>query len=84
MYSYHVQINARCDADVEPSHIMKKVADSSGAKYSIHNEKPVKREMPAPVVCVLVKVFKKKSVHPLICFHREQIIRQSDVQTLHP
>ncbi|OAV99813.1 hypothetical protein PTTG_00443 [Puccinia triticina 1-1 BBBD Race 1] len=46
---YHVQINARCDADVEPSHIMKKVADSSGAKYSVHNEKPVKREMPAPV-----------------------------------
>jgi len=46
---YHVQINARCDADVEPSHILKKVADSSGAKYSVHNEKPVKREMPAPV-----------------------------------
>ncbi|KAI9613557.1 hypothetical protein H4Q26_010164 [Puccinia striiformis f. sp. tritici PST-130] len=46
---YHVQINARCDADVEPSHILKRVADSSGAKYSVHNEKPVKREMPAPV-----------------------------------
>ncbi|MBW0517638.1 hypothetical protein O181_057353 [Austropuccinia psidii MF-1] len=46
---YHVQINARCDTDVEPSQILKKVADSSGAKYSIHNEKPVKRELPAPV-----------------------------------
>ncbi|KAI9621345.1 hypothetical protein H4Q26_015844 [Puccinia striiformis f. sp. tritici PST-130] len=40
--NYHVQINARCDADVEPSHILKRVADSSGAKYSVHNEKPVK------------------------------------------
>ncbi|POW06826.1 hypothetical protein PSTT_08716 [Puccinia striiformis] len=28
---------------------LKGVADSSGAKYSVHNEKPVKREMPAPV-----------------------------------
>jgi hypothetical protein len=64
MPRYHVQINARCDADVEPSHIMKKVADSSGAKYSVHNEKPVKREMPAPVVCVLVTVW--RSVHRLI------------------
>jgi hypothetical protein len=63
---------------------MKKVADSSGAKYSIHNEKPVKREMPAPVVCVPVKVSNKKElVHPLICFHRERIISLSDVQTLH-
>ncbi|KAH9807435.1 hypothetical protein DFH28DRAFT_863794, partial [Melampsora americana] len=46
---YHVQINARSEADVEPQHILQKVVDSSGAKYSINNETPMKRELPAPV-----------------------------------
>ncbi|KAJ3327134.1 hypothetical protein HDU76_012338 [Blyttiomyces sp. JEL0837] len=37
--AFHVQINARAEIDVTPDAIMKKVKDSSGAKYSIHNEK---------------------------------------------
>ncbi|KAJ3390271.1 hypothetical protein HDU92_000596 [Lobulomyces angularis] len=36
---YHVNINARSLEDVSPSLIMKKVKDSAGAKYSIHNER---------------------------------------------
>ncbi|KAH6578591.1 hypothetical protein BASA60_003557 [Batrachochytrium salamandrivorans] len=36
---FHVQINARAYDDVDPALIMKKVHDSSGAKYSI-NQKP--------------------------------------------
>ncbi|KAJ3267527.1 hypothetical protein HK104_005798, partial [Borealophlyctis nickersoniae] len=36
---FHVQINARQEDDVDPEAIMKKVRDSSGAKYSIHQEK---------------------------------------------
>ena len=39
-HGFHVHINARAAFDVTPEIIMKKVADSSGAKYSIHNEKP--------------------------------------------
>ncbi|KAL2911976.1 actin binding protein [Polyrhizophydium stewartii] len=35
---FHVQINARADVDVEPDVIMKKVKDSSGAKYSVQQD----------------------------------------------
>ncbi|ORZ16034.1 hypothetical protein BCR41DRAFT_353416 [Lobosporangium transversale] len=35
---YHLQINARCEDDVAPSHIMKRLDESSGSKYSIHKE----------------------------------------------
>ncbi|KAI9204979.1 uncharacterized protein BJ171DRAFT_502534 [Polychytrium aggregatum] len=35
---HHVHINARTESDVDPNYIMKRVKDSSGAKYSIHNE----------------------------------------------
>ncbi|KAJ8331831.1 hypothetical protein BDV3_004651 [Batrachochytrium dendrobatidis] len=33
---FHVQINARGNDDIDPDLIMKKVRDSAGAKYSIH------------------------------------------------
>ncbi|KAJ3041204.1 hypothetical protein HDV00_009742 [Rhizophlyctis rosea] len=48
---YHVHINARGEGDVDPNLIMKKVKDSSGAKYSIHNEKgrSAASQEPAPV-----------------------------------
>ncbi|XP_066934846.1 drebrin-like protein B [Clytia hemisphaerica] len=36
----HVQINARCDDDVEEDVIMEKVKNASGANYSFHKEKP--------------------------------------------
>ncbi|KAI8901258.1 hypothetical protein BC833DRAFT_578565 [Globomyces pollinis-pini] len=45
---FHIHINARSEEDVEPALIMQKVKDSSGAKYSIHNEK--NRPAPAPSV----------------------------------
>lgn len=42
-------IQARAEADVEASHIMKRVAESGGSKYSTHQEAPQKMERPAPV-----------------------------------
>ena len=38
-------------SDLDSAAILMKVADSSGAKYSVHNEKPVRMTAPAPVVC---------------------------------
>ncbi|KAF9917155.1 hypothetical protein BX616_001796 [Lobosporangium transversale] len=35
---YHLQINARCDADVTPAQIMKRAEEGSGSKYSTHKE----------------------------------------------
>ncbi|KAF9954660.1 hypothetical protein BGZ72_004418 [Mortierella alpina] len=35
---YHLQINARCEADVTPAQIMKRLNEASGSKYSVHNE----------------------------------------------
>ncbi|KAF9278837.1 hypothetical protein BGZ68_008325 [Mortierella alpina] len=37
-WGYHLQINARCEADVTPAQILKRVNEGSGSKYSIHNE----------------------------------------------
>lgn len=34
----HVQINARCDDDVDEDTIMEKVKNASGANYSFHKE----------------------------------------------
>ncbi|KAF9925739.1 hypothetical protein BGZ65_007598, partial [Modicella reniformis] len=35
---YHLQISARCEADVAPAQIMKRIEEGSGSKYSIHRE----------------------------------------------
>ncbi|KAK3810764.1 MAG: hypothetical protein J3Q66DRAFT_287055 [Benniella sp.] len=35
---YHLQINARCEADVTPQQIMKRAEEGSGSKYSTHQE----------------------------------------------
>ncbi|KAG0246941.1 hypothetical protein BGX31_005429 [Mortierella sp. GBA43] len=35
---YHLQINARCEADVTPAQIMKRAQEGSGSKYSTHQE----------------------------------------------
>ncbi|KPV75271.1 uncharacterized protein RHOBADRAFT_53268 [Rhodotorula graminis WP1] len=45
----HVTIQARSDADVSPSHILKRVSDSSGARYGVHNEPAQPYRAPAPV-----------------------------------
>ncbi|KAF9437008.1 hypothetical protein BGZ76_002278 [Entomortierella beljakovae] len=35
---FHLQINARCEADVTPALIMRKLDEGSGSKYSTHKE----------------------------------------------
>ncbi|KAG0259227.1 hypothetical protein BG011_002782 [Mortierella polycephala] len=35
---YHLQINARCEEDVTPAQIMKRMSEGSGSKYSTHQE----------------------------------------------
>lgn len=49
-YSYHLSLNARHDNDVTPALVLKRVADSSGSKYSVHNEPAQPYRAPAPVV----------------------------------
>jgi len=39
MQSFHVQINARSDRDLDEATVLKKVADAGGAKYSVHEKK---------------------------------------------
>ncbi|KAI1350118.1 hypothetical protein F5Y01DRAFT_286946 [Xylaria sp. FL0043] len=50
LHGYHVQITARTDADLEPTNILKKVADASGANYTAGGSAPVKAKGPAPAV----------------------------------
>ncbi|EJD08583.1 uncharacterized protein FOMMEDRAFT_117069 [Fomitiporia mediterranea MF3/22] len=45
----HVAINARNEGDVTPEYILKRVADSSGSRYTAHKEQPRKFERIAPV-----------------------------------
>ncbi|KAG0171799.1 hypothetical protein DFQ28_004776 [Apophysomyces sp. BC1034] len=53
--SFHVQINARDEADVEPDLIVKRVAESSGSKYSVHQEKARAQPAVKPVGSVYQK-----------------------------
>jgi hypothetical protein len=43
-------IESFAQSDLDPAVIRKRVADSSGSKYSVHNEKPVRMTAPPPVV----------------------------------
>ncbi|KZP01525.1 hypothetical protein CALVIDRAFT_8603 [Calocera viscosa TUFC12733] len=45
----HVQVAARSEADVDPDIILKRVADASGSKYSVHNEQIKAPEPIAPI-----------------------------------
>ena len=49
LYSAHVVIQGRSDSDIEPQLILKRLAESGGSKYSIHQEAPQKLERPAPI-----------------------------------
>ncbi|OJJ43701.1 hypothetical protein ASPZODRAFT_73899 [Penicilliopsis zonata CBS 506.65] len=40
LHGFHVQITARSDRDLSPESIIQKVADASGAKYSVSNAPP--------------------------------------------
>ncbi|KAI3331933.1 hypothetical protein HD806DRAFT_478820 [Xylariaceae sp. AK1471] len=50
LHGYHVQITARSDTDLEPTNILKKVADASGANYTAGGSAPVKAKGPPPAV----------------------------------
>jgi hypothetical protein len=43
---YHVHIQARSEADVEPAQILQKVKDASGAKYKIREMDAIQRDVP--------------------------------------
>ena len=45
-------VPARCEDDIDADEIIKKVAKSSGANYSVHNEKGTKEFVPDPAVCI--------------------------------
>ncbi|KAJ5951458.1 uncharacterized protein N7479_009871 [Penicillium vulpinum] len=49
LHGYHVQITARADGDLTPEGIVQRVADSSGAKYSV-GETPAPAAAPRPAV----------------------------------
>ncbi|KAL1931216.1 hypothetical protein VTP01DRAFT_10353 [Rhizomucor pusillus] len=70
--SFHVQINARDEADVEPELIMKRVSESSGAKYSFHKEKP----RPMPAVTPVGSVYKKTEVPDIAAMQRESMKKE--------
>ncbi|KAI1258366.1 hypothetical protein F5Y18DRAFT_434411 [Xylariaceae sp. FL1019] len=50
LHGYHVQITARSAADLEPSNILQKVSDASGAKYTAGGSAPMKARGPPPAV----------------------------------
>ncbi|KAI1328299.1 hypothetical protein F5Y16DRAFT_158369 [Xylariaceae sp. FL0255] len=50
LHGYHVQITARSESDLEPSNILNKVANASGAQYTAGGSAPVKAKGPPPAV----------------------------------
>ncbi|KAI8074771.1 hypothetical protein BC940DRAFT_289052 [Gongronella butleri] len=69
--SFHVQINARDEADVEPELIMKRVAESSGANYSVHKES----NRAVPSVKPVGSVYKKTEIPDIGAMQREAMKR---------
>ncbi|KAI8337483.1 hypothetical protein BC941DRAFT_461129 [Chlamydoabsidia padenii] len=70
--SFHVQINARDEADVEPALIMKRVAESSGANYSVHKE----TQRAQPAVTPVNSVYKKTEVPDIAAMQRESMKKE--------
>ena len=50
MEGFHVQIKARSEDDIDENVIMEKVKNASGAKFSVHKEKPAVYAPQGPVV----------------------------------
>lgn len=50
LHGYHVQITARSDSDLEPSSVMQKVSDASGAKYSAGDAPAAGSSGPPPAI----------------------------------
>ncbi|KAI8381244.1 uncharacterized protein BYT42DRAFT_613043 [Radiomyces spectabilis] len=71
--SFHVQINARDEADVEPELIMKRVSESSGAKYSVHKE----QSKPQPAVTPVGSVYQKTQIPDIASMQKEAMTRDN-------
>ncbi|KAL7308875.1 actin binding protein [Mucor circinelloides] len=71
--SFHVQINARDEADVEPELIMKRVAESSGANYSVHKESAKPQARVTPVG----SVYKKTEIPNIAAMQRESMTKEN-------
>ncbi|KAI9305350.1 hypothetical protein BJ944DRAFT_249125 [Cunninghamella echinulata] len=70
--TFHVQINARDEADVEPELIMKRVSESSGSKYSVHKE----TAKPQPAVTPVNSVYKKTEIPDIAAMQRESMKKE--------
>ncbi|KAG0743023.1 hypothetical protein G6F23_006353 [Rhizopus arrhizus] len=71
--SFHVQINARDEADVEPELIMKRIAESSGANYSVHKE----ASKPQPKVTPVGSVYKKTEIPDIASMQRQSMTKEN-------
>ncbi|KAI9268705.1 hypothetical protein BY458DRAFT_475619 [Sporodiniella umbellata] len=71
--SFHVQINARDEADVDPELIMKRVSESSGANYSVHKE----TSKPQPRVTPVGSVYKKTEIPDIASMQRQSMTREN-------
>ncbi|KAI9357783.1 hypothetical protein BD770DRAFT_410603 [Pilaira anomala] len=71
--SYHVQINARDEADVDPTLIMKRVSESSGANYSVHKESAKTQARVTPVN----SVYKKTEIPDIAAMQRESMKKEN-------
>ncbi|KAG2209836.1 hypothetical protein INT47_001985 [Mucor saturninus] len=69
--SFHVQINARDEADVDPALIMKRVSESSGANYSVHKESSKAQSRVTPVN----SVYKKTEIPDIAAMQRESMTK---------
>ncbi|KAI8580168.1 hypothetical protein K450DRAFT_238490 [Umbelopsis ramanniana AG] len=65
--SFHIQINARNEGDVDPEAIMKRVSASSGANYSFHKE--TRRAEPA--IVPVNSVYKRTEIPDIATMQRQ-------------
>ncbi|KAG0258075.1 hypothetical protein DFQ27_004808 [Actinomortierella ambigua] len=63
---YHLQINARSEADVTPQQIMKRIDEASASKYSFHKETSKGRDLISP----LQSAYKKTEVPDIAAMQR--------------
>ncbi|KAI5463002.1 hypothetical protein BGZ63DRAFT_422406 [Mariannaea sp. PMI_226] len=68
LHGYHVQITARSDSDLEVDSIMRKVADASGAKYSVGASDSPRAAAPPPVKTkpVFTPTTSSRAVNPIV------------------
>ncbi|KAF9971519.1 hypothetical protein BGZ73_005525 [Actinomortierella ambigua] len=63
---YHLQINARSEADVTPQQIMKRIDEASASKYSYHKETTKGRDLITP----LQSAYKKTEIPDIAAMQR--------------